>query len=74
MKPLGSLSYHSKNCQAVAFAHPIPTNAKGMSEPTEDDEMTEEEKESRSRWLVAGSHDHRLSIWELIDFGSASRQ
>jgi len=70
-KPLGTLAYHSKNCQAVAFANSNPPSLRIASDE-EDDEMTEEEKEARSRWLAAGSQDNRLSIWELMEFGKNS--
>lgn len=70
-KPLGTLAYHSKNCLTVAFANSSSTSLR-IASYEEDDEMTEEEKEARSRWLAAGSQDHRLSIWELKDFGKDS--
>lgn len=70
-KPLGTLAYHSKNCLTVAFANSSSSFLR-MESYEEDDEMTEEEKEARSRWLAAGSQDHRLSIWELMDFGKDS--
>lgn len=38
----------------------------------DDDELTEGEKERRSRWLAAGGQDHRLTIWELMDFRKSS--
>ncbi|EMD34181.1 hypothetical protein CERSUDRAFT_98111 [Gelatoporia subvermispora B] len=77
LKPLGSLDYHKKNCQSVAFGRPSvltieePQPAARPDEESED-EMTEEEKQERCRWLAAGGHDHRVSIWALIDFQSKS--
>ncbi|EJD06942.1 WD40 repeat-like protein [Fomitiporia mediterranea MF3/22] len=70
-KSLGTLSYHTKNCQAVAFAHSNPQQFPETSE--DDDELTEEEREGRSRWLAVGSQDHRLTIWELISFRKEAR-
>ncbi|THG97819.1 hypothetical protein EW145_g7538 [Phellinidium pouzarii] len=69
-KSLGTLSYHTKSCQSVAFAH---CEIYGRSDDgdhldDEDDELTEEEKEERCRWLAAGGQDNRLTIWELVDF------
>ena len=76
-KPLGTLSYHKKSCQAVAFARSEPRSIGGdgggeRHEEDEDeygDEMSEVEKEERTRWLVSGGQDHRVTIWSLIDFG-----
>lgn len=34
----------------------------------EDDEMSEEEKARRSRWLVSGGKDGRVVVWALMDF------
>ena len=64
MKSLGTLSHHEKMCKALAFAH------KQLDLPLcdEDDEMTDEEKAARERWLVAGSEDHRITVWRLMNF------
>ncbi|OCH94431.1 WD-40 repeat-containing protein [Obba rivulosa] len=77
LKPLGTLDYHKKNCQSLAFARSssLRSGAAGTtSRSAEDseDEMTDEEKEERCRWLAAGGYDHRVSIWALIDFQSKS--
>jgi len=39
-------------------------------EPAEDsdDEMTEQEKQDRTRWLLSGSKDNRCAIWTLMSF------
>ena len=34
----------------------------------DEDEMSVTEKSERSRWLLAGSKDSRVSVWSLIDF------
>ena len=76
-KPLGTLSYHKKSCQAVAFARSEPRSigSDGGGERHEEDEdeygdeMSEVEKEERTRWLVSGGQDHRVAIWSLIEFG-----
>ncbi|KAI0635762.1 WD-40 repeat-containing protein [Trametes polyzona] len=70
-KPLGTLAYHKKNCQCVAFAHPRPVAAPApteVSEEEDEDDMTEEERAERTRWLVSGGQDSRVAIWSLIDF------
>ncbi len=71
-KPLGTLSYHKKNCQSVAFARSqlqsLPREAAGGGDE-EEDEMSEDEKEERARWLVSGGQDNRVAIWSLIEFG-----
>ena len=76
-KPLGSLVYHKKNCQSVAFARSQPevrspigaADAEGDDEADEDeDAMNKAEKEERSRWLVSGGQDSRVAVWSLIDF------
>lgn len=64
MKPLGTLSYHTKSCKGIAFAHEIPSH----DEPEDADEMTKEEMELRALWLVGGSEDSRMSLWQLISF------
>ncbi|KAH9945340.1 WD-40 repeat-containing protein [Epithele typhae] len=63
-KPLGTLAYHKKNCQMVAFAHVAP----GGSDPSEDEDMSEAEEAERARWLVSGGQDSRVAIWSLMDF------
>lgn len=68
---LGTLSCHTKSCQALAFAHPSRGSVTGDALDEADDEMTEAEEEARSRWLSAGSQDNRLTIWELMDFRQA---
>lgn len=71
-KPLGTLAYHKKNCQCVAFARAQPAPA---ALPTDsrneesDDEMTEQEKIDRTRWLTSGGQDSRVAIWSLMNFG-----
>ncbi|KAI0749468.1 WD-40 repeat-containing protein [Daedaleopsis nitida] len=73
-KPLGTLSYHKKNCQAVAFARsepqaPARSASSAATEDDEDDEMTEDEKTERTRWLISGGQDCRMAIWSLMSFG-----
>ena len=73
-KPLGSLVYHKKNCQSIAFARSHPTGPSGAASAgaedyEEEDEMSEAEKQERTRWLVSGGQDSRVVIWSLIDFG-----
>ncbi|RPD61185.1 WD-40 repeat-containing protein [Lentinus tigrinus ALCF2SS1-7] len=72
-KPLGTLSYHKKSCQAVAVARSqpqlLPCTSEGGGEGDEEDEMSEVEKEERARWLVSGGQDNRVAIWSLIEFG-----
>ena len=73
-KALGTLDYHKKNTQALAFAHPVFTIDTATAEDANEDdyeELTALEKESRSRWLAAGSQDCRVSIWPLISFEKA---
>ncbi len=69
MKPLGTLTYHTGACQAVAFAH----EAQSL-ESDDDEDMTRDEKVARSRWIAAGGIDHRLSIWELMSFEKTGAQ
>ncbi len=71
-KPLGTLAYHKKNCQCIAFARaqPAPSTPPTDADGEEsDDEMTEQEKMDRTRWLVSGGQDSRVAIWSLINFG-----
>ena len=73
-KPLGSLVYHKENCQSIAFARSHPTSPSDATSTRaedyeEEDEMSEAEKQERTRWLVSGGQDSRVVIWSLIDFG-----
>ncbi|EIW57400.1 WD-40 repeat-containing protein [Trametes versicolor FP-101664 SS1] len=67
-KPLGTLAYHKKNCQSIAFARAQPAPALNAGGEESDDEMTEQEKTDRTRWLVSGGRDSRVAIWSLINF------
>lgn len=70
-KPLGTLAYHKKNCQSIAFARAQPapsTLPADAGDEESDDEMTEQEKIDRTRWLVSGGQDSRVAIWSLINF------
>ena len=83
LKSLGTLDFHKKNTQALAFAHSAPiqnTFTSGSSEQGNetlsedqdgDEELTEADKVARGRWLAAGSQDCRVSIWPLISFEKA---
>jgi hypothetical protein len=74
MKPLGTLVCHKSACQAVAFARSrlegVDLNAH-LTSDDDDDEMTVEEKVERSRWLIGGGKDNRVSIWSLISFAKS---
>ncbi|KDR76271.1 hypothetical protein GALMADRAFT_247578 [Galerina marginata CBS 339.88] len=72
-KPLGTLKYHKSACQCVEFARALeaPTGKEGLAvdgDESEDEDMSLEEKLERSRWLVAGGKDNRVSIWSLMSF------
>lgn len=69
LKPLGTLEYHKKSCQAVAFAR-YEHEHSGPMEDDEDveEEMSDAERANRRRWLAAGSQDNRVSVWSLISF------
>lgn len=77
------MNYHKDGCQTVAFARSIPVvslfrgvdeqhkpahDVAGDEDLSDEDEMTANEKEGRSRWLVTGGKDHRLAIWALMSF------
>ena len=75
LKPLGSLKYHKSACQCVEFPRSIKNATKegqdfeSKDDASEDDEeMGSEEKLERSRWLIAGAKDSRISIWPLMSF------
>ncbi|EPQ52637.1 WD-40 repeat-containing protein [Gloeophyllum trabeum ATCC 11539] len=75
LKPLGTLTLHKNACQALAFARYTARPAEKHATPTgsedalgEDDDMTEEEREERTRWLVSGGRDCRVAIWPLMSF------
>ena len=34
----------------------------------DDDEFTFNEKEDRTRWLLGGGKDNRVTVWSLINF------
>ncbi|KAM5538451.1 hypothetical protein V8D89_007784 [Ganoderma adspersum] len=64
-KSLGSLAYHKKNCQSVAFSH------SRLDRREEEEDMSEVEKEERARWLVSGGQDSRVVVWSLMDFNKS---
>lgn len=77
LKSLGTLAYHKGGCQAVAFANPSATTTEAESvlknsvldeESDDEDDMNQDEKVTRCRWLVGGGKDHRVSVWTLMDF------
>ncbi|KIK95219.1 hypothetical protein PAXRUDRAFT_827218 [Paxillus rubicundulus Ve08.2h10] len=78
-KSLGTLVCHKENCQALTFTSSLnnistaqDSGDKTLNE-TEDDEddMTDEEKQQRARWLVVAGKDYRVSIWGLMSFAKA---
>jgi len=69
-KPLGTLKYHKTACQCLEFARSlqIAENPDLEEIDSDDEELSKEEKLNRSRWLVAGGKDSRVSIWSLMSF------
>ena len=66
-KSLGSLRYHRESCQAIEFARSEPS--------AEQDDLEEEDSaapQERLKWLVVGSKDGRITIWELMTFSKDS--
>lgn len=66
-KPLGTLRYHKMACQAVEFTR--AWNRSGAVIGEGDDEEDEKEREKQLRWFICGGKDHRVTIWELMEFG-----
>jgi hypothetical protein len=66
MKSLGTLEYHKVGCQVVEFARSIDMET--HDEDDSEDEMNEDEKAARTRWLVGGGKDSRISVWSLMSF------
>jgi len=72
-KSLGTLKHHKLGIQCLEFArtiieHPeFPGHCEGQ-EDEDEDELSIEDKLERSRWLLVGSKDCRVSIWPLISF------
>jgi len=56
----------------VEFARSIENTTKtedeGFESKDDDEEMGAEEKLDRSRWLITGAKDNRISIWQLMSF------
>lgn len=76
-KSLGILKYHKLAAQCLEFARDIVISVevnKSHSEvPNYDEEdMDTSDRLERSRWLVAGSKDCRVSIWSLISFAKCN--
>ena len=69
-KPLGTLKYHKSACQCLEFARSIQFQENPDDEEidSDDEELSKEEKLDRSRWLIAGGKDNRVSIWSLMSF------
>ena len=71
LKPLGTLVYHKSGCQSLVFANLhslVPGRDDERDDNDDDDDLNEKEKRERSRWLVAGGKDNRVSLWELMSF------
>lgn len=74
LKPLGTLVYHKENCHALAFASTYRGRTTDrdfrnvLDGDEDDDDMTDEEKRQRGRWLIAAGQDNRVSIWGLMSF------
>ena len=72
-KSLGTLSFHRKSVDRLAFAHPC-VSAKSVAEDDSEDEdedgymLTTAGKEKRGRWLISGDADGKVAIWELLNF------
>lgn len=69
-KPLGTLKYHKSACQCLEFARSMQFKENPDVEEidSDDEELSKEEKLDRSRWLIAGGKDNRVSIWSLMSF------
>ncbi|KAH9481428.1 ASTRA-associated protein 1 [Psilocybe cubensis] len=71
-KSLGTLKYHKSACQCIEFARAFTApSLNKLTQNEEDDEYEDfsvEEMSERSRWLVAGAKDNRISIWSLMSF------
>jgi len=69
-KSLGTLRYHKIACQCIEFARSLQVEENPDSEEidSDDEELSKEEKIDRSRWLVAGGKDNRVSVWSLMNF------
>ncbi|KAK0232842.1 WD-40 repeat-containing protein [Armillaria fumosa] len=65
-RPLGTLKYHKNGCQTVAFARTLSTYQ--ADEDEDDDGMSKQEMEERSRWLIGGAKDKLITIWSLMAF------
>lgn len=76
LKPLGTLVYHKDNCHALTFASTYGRSTDlgsssvtdGLDEDEDEDDMTDNEKRQRGRWLIAAGKDNRVSIWGLMSF------
>ncbi|KAF9223833.1 WD40 repeat-like protein [Gyrodon lividus] len=75
-KSLGTLVCHKESCQALTFAssfngHTTDRDSGNttLNEAEDDeDDMSDDEKRQRARWIVTAGKDYRVSIWGLISF------
>ncbi|KAG7440806.1 WD40 repeat-like protein [Guyanagaster necrorhizus] len=65
-KPLGTLKYHKNGCRAIAFARSLSECQ--IDADDDEDGMSKQEREERSRWLIGGAKDKLVTIWSLIAF------
>jgi WD40 repeat protein len=84
-KPLGDLDYHRESVHIVAFANASASIGVDETEVESTIELGDEDEDSdvddvggggqalRERWLVSGSKDRRIAMWELKDFGQAKK-
>ena len=53
---------------ARSIENTTKTEDEGFESKDDDEEMGAEEKLDRSRWLITGAKDNRISIWQLMSF------
>ncbi|KAG7450737.1 WD40 repeat-like protein [Guyanagaster necrorhizus] len=63
-KPLGTLKCRKNGCQAVVFARSLSAYQIDVNE--DEDGMSKQEREERSRWLIGGAKDKLVTIWSLM--------
>ena len=80
-KPLGDLEYHRESIHVLAFAYNSVLDSTGTEDEStielgNEEDSDEDENGSggvhRERWLVSGSKDRRVAMWELIDFTTST--
>ncbi|CAE7159608.1 unnamed protein product [Rhizoctonia solani] len=65
VRSLGTLEHFKESCFAMAFANEVFEGTVSIGSVEDEDKISLEALEARSRWLAVGGKTGRVAIWEL---------